>query len=698
MKRLALLPFVFLLAAAQAAETQPPWAEAARKAGVVLELPRWETTPAEIEASAARAMAEGDRRLDAIAALKPDQLDFRNTLAALDAAWDPVDTTSSRLSVIKETSPDPALREAARQALQKLQTWSVDAGFRQDVYRVIKAYAATNPKLEGEDAHLLEVILRDYRRNGMDLPEEKRKTLQKLKNRLNDLELEFHRNITNSHPKVIYTQEELEGVSQEFLDRVRDEKGRYAVDANVTWQVLEVLRNVANETTRKRLAEARTRRAMESNLPIFREMLHIRARIATLLGYANWADYRIEPRMAHDGRTALEFLQRLSKGLAPKFKAELERLRAFKVADTGDPTAQIRYWDVPYYKNRLLKRDYDIDQDALKVYFEMENTLRGMFGIFEEIFGLKIRQVEAPYKWVKDLRLYLVSDAAEGTPLGLIYMDLYPRDGKYNHFAQFGITPGRRLADGRYRRPVVALICNFPPGGENRPSLLTFDDLETLFHEFGHALHSVLTQANYGQFSGTSVPRDFVEAPSQMLENWVRDKKVLDRFAVDWRDGTSHIPAEVLDRMEAARKATMGIYYRRQLAFGLLDLALHDTTDPKVLDHFVEVSNRIMSQVYLPVPEKSALIASFGHLGGGYDAGYYGYAWADAIAADMASVFRHAPGGFLDKPTGMRLRREIYAVGGSRKIEDSIRAFLGRPRSLAPFFEYIGLPAGKAAD
>ena len=699
-RTLLLLTCLLLPAAALSAETTTltQLQEAAGPAGVVLELPQWETDPAQIEAAAEAAMAEGNRRLDAIAALEPGEATFRNTVAALDDAWLPVVTVLGRVDMIDATSPDEKLRDAAHEASRALEAWLTDASFREDVYRVVKAFADTGPTLEGEDAMLLETVLRDYRRNGMDLPQEKRDELQRLKNRLNELNLAFQKAVKEADVEVIFTREELDGVSDDFLDNpaIRGKDGRYRVNANVTWQVLEVLRNARSEETRRRLVLARMNRAREENVPRFTEMLRTRARIATLLGYDHWADYRPEPKMAKTGRTARRFLVDLKNGLEPKFRSELETLRLLKVAETGDRDAQLHYWDVGYYKNQLKKQRYHIDSEKLKVYFELERTLDGMFRIFEELFGLRITPVSGKwYRWVEELRLYAVADAASGAPLGLIYMDMFPRKGKYNHFAQFGITPGKRLADGRYQRPVVALVCNFPPPAGDKPSLLTFDHVETLFHEFGHALHSVLTEANYLEFSGTSVPRDFVEAPSQMLENWVRDKKVLDRFAVDYRDGTRRIPAELLDQMEAARLATIATHYRGQIGYGLLDLALHMTTDDRVFETFVEVSNRILSDTYLPVPENTAFVASFGHLAGGYDAGYYGYAWADAIAADLASVFRKAPGRFMDREAGMRLRREIYAVGGSREIEDSIRAFLGRPRSLRPFFQQLGLQSTK---
>ena len=703
MKGKTILCLMLLPLAALAREVREPATlsgirAAADQAKVIMELPRWETTVADIQASERAALAEGKRRLDAIAALKPEEARLENSLAALDSAWDPVEATLARMDILEATSPDPALRDAAHEASRRLEAWLTDAGFRRDVYRVIKAYADSRPGLQGEDAMLLKTVMRDYRRNGMELPPAKRAELQKLKNRLNRLNQEFQKTVREADVELVFAREELEGLPDDFLrnPELLGKDGRYHLNANVTWQVIEVLRNARHEETRRRLVLARMNRARKENVPRFTEMLRTRARIATLLGYDNWADYRTEPRMAKNGGTARRFLIDLKQGLEPKFRDELEKLRLLKVADTGDADARINYWDVGYYKNRLKKQHYDIDTEKLKVYFELERTLNGMFGIFERIFGLRIQPVKDHYyRWVEDLRLYVVSDAAGGAPLGFIYMDMFPRKGKYNHFAQFGIVPGKQLADGRYRRPVVALVCNFPPPAGDKPSLLSYDDVQTLFHEFGHALHSVLTQARYQEFSGTSVPRDFVEAPSQMLENWVRDKQVLDRFAVDYRDGTSRIPAGVLDRLEEARLATIAIHYRGQIGYGLADLALHMTTDDQVFRNFVAVSNKVMSETYLPVPKETAFVASFSHLAGGYDAGYYGYAWADAIAADLASVFRKAPGRFLDKPTGMKLRREIYAVGGSREVEESIRAFLGRPRSLRPFFQQLGLQPEK---
>jgi thimet oligopeptidase len=394
--------------------------------------------------------------------------------------------------------------------------------------------------------------------------------------------------------------------------------------------------------------------------------------------------------MAKTAARAQDFLEKLKVGLQPKFDAEIAEFRALKVKETGDPNAQIHLWDWRYYANQLKKEKYTVNEEELKVYFPYQHVLDGMFKIYQRIFGLTFVRLDAPYVWVPDLQLYAVSDSSTGEPLGLFYLDMFPREGKYNHFAQFGIIEGKLLSNGKYQRPTVALICNFPSPQPDKPSLLSHQDVETLFHEFGHAMHSILTRAKYARFAGTSVPGDFVEAPSQMLENWVWDKKVLDSFAADYRDPSKKIPQQILNQLKASKLAIEGTFYRRQLSFGLTDLALHTQIHADNAQETVPLSNRILADTFFPEPPDTAFVAYFGHLMG-YDAGYYGYAWADAIAADMATVFSSAPDGFFDVEAGHRLRKEIYEMGDSRDVEISIEKFLGRTQSLDPFLKKIGM-------
>lgn len=662
----------------------------------VLRLPEFETTPEAIKVTADQTMFVANAALDAIGRLDASHVRFSNTVGALDDIGFQISGAMNRLYLIKETSASAAMRDAATDAVKRLQEWAVGLDYREDVYRAVKAYADTNPKLSGEEAQLLEETMRDYRRAGLDLPKAQRDEVERLRKELSNVSTDFDSNITKARKSLKFTKAELDGAPDSLLSApgVKTGDDEYTVQLNVTWQYLAVQERVKSEAVRKLTQTERDQLALTENGPLVEKLLALRYQIATKLGYQNWADYKLEIKMAKNGATAIEFEHKLRDGLQPKFDAELAELRALKVAETGDPNAHIHLWDWRYYAEQLKQQKYNVDSEALRNYFPMQPVLDGMFTIYQSIFGVKYTRLDAPYKWVDDLQLWAVSDARTGEPLGFFYLDLYPREGKYNHFAMFPIIEGKRLFDGRYQRPVIALVCNFTPATPDKPSLLDHDSVETLFHEFGHAMHGILTRARFARFSGTSVPGDFVEAPSQMLENWVWDKKVLDSFAADYRDPSKKIPPEILDQLKAAKFAIYGCFYRRQLSFGLMDLNLHTQITDQNTSEALPLANRSLGDTFLPEPAGTAMIAYLGHFTG-YDAGYYGYAWADAIAADMATVFEQSPGGYFDVPTGMRLREEIYSQGNSRDVNISIEKFLGRPRSLEPFLKHIGVQSAK---
>jgi len=663
----------------------------AEKFGSLLALPQVETMPQQIKQSVSNTIARANAALDRIGQLKPEQVNFKNTIQALDDIAFDAGQTANRISLIKETSEDSALRETSTEMVKVYQEWAVGLDYREDVYAAVQAFANTKPKLAGEDLKLFEETLRDYRRAGLQLPKAERQEVERLRKEVARIETDFDANITKAQKPMLFTKEELEGVPESFLSQpgLKAGENQYTIKANITFHFVAVMENAKKEATRKRLKEARYSLAQKENVPLLQQIVELRDKIAKKLGYATWADYQIEPKMAKTGASARDFLVKLDRGLQPKFGQELGEFQALKAKETGNPKAKVELWDWRYYSNQLKKEKYAIDAEQLRAYFPYERVLDGMFAIYQTIFSLKIEPVEAPSKWTKDLTLHLVSDSKTGEPLGLLYLDMFPREGKYNHFAQFGIIEGKLLPNGKYQRPTAALICNFPPPQKDKPALLSHREVETLFHEFGHALHTVLTRAKYVRFSGTSVPRDFVEAPSQMLENWVWDKKVLDSFAADYRNPNEKIPQQILDKLKEAKLATTGTFYKRQLSMGLLDLGLHHQINASDV---VEVSNKILSDVFLPVPEGTAFVAYFGHLTG-YDAGYYGYAWADAIAADMAAVFQKSPKGFYDVQAGQRLRDEIYAPGASRDVSISIQRFLGRSQSIEPFLKTIGIGA-----
>ena len=664
----------------------------AEKFNEAVSLPAFETSSNAVAATADKIIADGNAALDRIGALKPDAVNFTNTVRALDDMNYAVSSAQNRLDLIEQTSTNATVRDAATDAIKKISDWSVGTDYREDVYTAVKAYAATNPQMSGEDKKLFDETLRDYRRAGLDLPKDQRDEVEKLRKQLTASETDFEENVTKAKQPLKFTKAELDGVPADFLSQKGIQTGpdEYTLMANITFHYIMVEENAKLEATRQRMMTARCNLAREDNLPLLKKILVLRDEIAHRLGYASWADYATEVRMVKNAATAIAFEEKLKNGLQPKFDAELETFRQLKIKETGDTNATINIWDNAYFGNELKKTKYNVDAEQLRVYFPMDRVVEGLFAIYQRIFGLKFERVEAPYKWVADLQLYTVSDARTGEPLGLFYFDLFPREGKYNHFAQFGIIEGKLLPDGKYQRPVCALVCNFPPPQPDKPSLMSHDEVETIFHEFGHAMHTILTRAQYSRFSGTSVPQDFVEAPSQMLENWAWDKNVLDSFARDYRDPNKKIPQDILNQLKASRLATIGTFYRRQLSFGLMDLTLHTQIHATNADDVLPLSNQILSDVSLPVPKDTAFVAYFGHIIG-YGAGYYGYAWADAIAADMATVFENSPDGYFDKSAGMRMRNEIYSVGDSRDINVSIEKFLGRERSLDPFLKKLGI-------
>jgi thimet oligopeptidase len=665
----------------------------AARSGQAFALPEYPRSPEALRAKADDAIKVAEEAFAALVAQDPAKLTFENTFAAADAIVARVVDAGLVISTIAESSTDQAMRDTANELNVKLQEWGVGLDYREDIYRVMKTVADAKPKLDAEGQKLVDEQMRSYRRAGLSLPAAERAEVEKLRKELAALNTQFSININEARAPLDFTAEQLAGVPQSFLESpgVKQPDGRYRVMANVTWHSQAIGENADNADVRRQVNIARNQLAREKNVPVLKQLVALRADIARRLGYATWADYQIETRMAKNGATAVKFEEDLVAGLQPKYAEEMETLRQLKATHTGDPKAVIEPWDVPYYTNKLKKEKYAVDTEALRAFFPYQATLDGMFAIYQKIFGLKFTEVQAPYVWADGVQLYMVEDSKTGTPLGAFYLDMFPREGKFNHFACFPQKTGGVMADGRYDLPVVALLCNFPAPSADKPSLLKHGDVETLFHEFGHVMHGILSRSRYVAQMGFAVPQDFVEAPSQMLESWVWDKSVLDTFAADYRDSEKKIPAETIKAMVAARQATEGYATRRQLMLGLIDLAFHAVPADQAADmDVVKVSNDVTARVTLAPAPDTAFVAYFGHLAG-YDAGYYGYQWAKVLAIDMASAFKSAPEGFMDAKVGRRLRDEVYAVGHTRDVGESVERFLGRPRSQQAYLEYLGI-------
>jgi len=651
-----------------------------------VELPIFEKTPQDVKNSGEEILQYSKKRVSEIGSQSLDKVSFASSLLAMDELDFEETKVLNRFYLLQNAHPDQAVREAAREAFIQFQQWSVEKAYDEGLYRVVQAYAQKKETLQGEDKKLLDETLLEYRRLGMQLPKKTREEIQGLQKKLSELESQFSRNIQENSDALYVEREKLSGLDENFIRQLSQNKdGLYRISLDYP-EYLPVIEHGENESLRRDLLCLKYRVASEENSKLLNEIVFLRDKIANLLGYSSWNEYVIERRMAKTPETVFRFLERLRKKLEEKGKQEMQELTALKRKFTNDPKVELKIWDYYFYSSFLKREKFQIDTQKLKEYFQLDRVLKGLFEIISQLFSVRI---EAHPKsesqcWSEEVQLYRVSNT-DGTDIGFFYLDLHPREGKYNHAAVFGLTEGRLLANGEYQCPVATMLCNFSRPSKDRPALLAHSEVETLFHEFGHVMHSLMTQARYTAFAGTHVAWDFVEAPSQVLENWVWDYEALQKFASHYRDPKKKLDPKFVEQMNQAEKAGSALFYLRQLSLALSDMELHKEGDNK---DSVEVTNRISSAVFLPVPEETSFVTGWGHMVG-YASGYYGYAWADVMAADLFSEFRK--NGIFDPKTGYRLRKEIYEPGSSRDENESLKAFLGRELSEEAFFEDKGI-------
>ncbi len=666
-----------------------PEREAEVEAGPVLDWPEFERSPGAVRAARDRAIAAASEELDLILAQAGADATRESTLVAVDRLIHGFARARDRLDLLQHASPDPAVRDAASEAVVALQRWYLDhIALNERLFELLDRFAASveGEGLTGEDRRLLLELLADARREGLLLGAGERGQLASWRARLTELTTAINRNIHADRGVVEFDAAELDGLSPAQLEQLaRDpETGRYRVETALRTQYRLVMRHAARRETRRRTLATELRRALEPNRALIREAIELRTRLARLLGYRSWAALRIEPRMAETPAAARALLLELRAQLDEGYVAEQLRYRDLARAELGDPEFRVEdleYSDIDYYANMLREREYSIDEEQVREYFAAPGVIARIFAMYEEVLDLEIVVVEDPqHRWAADVDLALVFDAGTGRLRGAIYLDLHPRPGKFTHFATFGLVGGRARGDGRDQAPIAAIVGNWPVAVGARPPLWTLDNVETFLHELGHALHYVLNHTRYFARSAFEVPWDFVEVPSQLLERWLDDPEVLRRLAVDHESGAP-MPAALIDRIVAAAQLGAAHDYRRQIGFGSADLAIHEYTDPaEVPDgaELVELANSVFAENYYALPPATALLASFGHLWDGYDAGYYSYAWSDVIAADLARAFRSSKRGFLDRRLGSRLRAELLERGDARPVAESVRALLGR--------------------
>jgi thimet oligopeptidase len=605
---------------------------------------------------------------------------FASTLLPLELAGAELVCAYGRGGFLGQAHPDAGVREAGVEAEERINKWRVALVFRTDVYAAVRAFSESPaaPALEGEDARLLEHWLRDLRRAGHELDAERRAELERLRTRLVEVEVAFQRNVNDYRDGIEVTREQLAGLPEDYVERLSpgDRPGTYRVSLDYP-ELNPFLDQARDRSLRRELFMKHWNRAVELNRPLLDEGLELRRCIAALLGEPTWAHHAMEVKMARAPERVVAFYEELLPALGAKVRDELDRLGHLLATDGHD--GPITAWDWRYYDEYIRRGTYGVDQNLVSEYLTLEQVMEGMFRITGDVLGLDYRLVDDARAWHESVTLYEIRDRASGEHIAHFYADLHPRDGKFGHAAAFPLVIGHRAADGSYVAPVSAILANLTPPSANRPALLKHREVETLFHEFGHILHMSLTRARYARFSGAETEWDFVEAPSQIMQHWTWEPSVLRRFARHHATGEP-IPDNLVEQVLAARWVDVGIKIATQAFYGQLDLALH--AEPAAVD-LDEALRRTYAVTGMPYPEGTFMLAGFGHLLGGYDAGYYGYLWAEVIGDDMFGRFVRE--GVVSPEVGAAYRREVLEPNGSRDAESLVRAFLGRDPSNRDF-------------
>lgn len=642
-------------------------------------------TPEGIAAETERLLDDCNGAVDAL--VDPDApLTYEARLAPLEDIADLTSRGFNRTAFMGYVHPDSAARQAGKEAEERLSKWSVEIAFREDVYEAVRDFAesAAGTALIGEKARLLEFTMRDFRKAGHGLEPEKKARLEVLANRIVELGVEFERNIAEDERGVEADPEQLTGLPASFVESLELlDNGRRKVTMAYP-HVTGVLEDAADRRLRREVSFTFNNRAVEKNRALLAEVVAIRAEIAAIFEQPSWAHHKLDEQMAKTPEAVEKFYADLVPPLTVAATADIARM-----ATMLDEDDVVRSYDWRYFDSQLRKTDFGVDQSKVAEYFPLESVVQGMLDITADVFGLGYQQVSTSV-WHPDVTAWAILDADTGETIAHFFMDLFPREGKFSHAAAFPLVSGRLLTDGSYQRPLSAIVANFTKPQGDTPSLLRHSEVETLFHEFGHILHQTLTRAELVRFAGTNTERDFVEAPSQIMQHWVWKPDVLARFARHHLTGEA-IPTDLVEQLTAARQLDVSIAKLRQIVFGKLDLLLHGPAGQGKSDQEILLESTAVG--LFPYEEGTYYPASFGHLLGGYDAGYYGYLWSEVYGDDMFSRFEEE--GYLDPGVGRDYRRHILERGGTADGLDLLRDFLRREPDNRAFLANLGIsPTG----
>ncbi len=621
-------------------------------------------------------LAAAQVSIDKLVAVKgPRTID--NTLEPFDEATRQINSTAYLAGLLEQVHPDAAFRDHATAMLTKASAAQTAIALNHDVYNALAALDLSHA--DGATRYYVQRQLLEFRLAGVDKDEATRTKLKELNQKATDLQSAFDRNISDDRKIVEADPGELDGLPQDYIDRHKPgANGKVQLTTDYP-DALPVFTFAKSDDLRRRMSIAFNTRAYPKNKEVLMDLLKTRYEIATLVGYSSWADYNAADKMIAKGENIGGFIQQLNDATRPLAEREFEMLLAEK-RKTDPGTKQIWDYERGYFSELVRREQYNFDSQSVRPYFPFMQVKQGILDTAADLFHVSFEQEQNVPSWDPSVETWLVID--HGKTIGRFYLDMHPRPGKFSHAEMAPILDGIR---GK-QLPEAILVCNFPAPTATDPGLMTYDDVSTFFHEFGHLMHHILGgQQQWAGISGISMESDFVEAPSQMLEEWIRSPQVLAKFARHYKTGQP-IPADLVERMNRASAFGRAGWVERQNGFTAISYDIYKDKPENVDLDAITLETTRKYTMFAPLPE-THFWASFGHLGG-YSSAYYTYLWDKVIAEDFFVQFDH--NNLLAGDAPARYRRLVLEPGGSMSANDLVKNFLGRPQNTAALQKWMG--------
>ncbi|WP_417799383.1 M3 family metallopeptidase [Tenacibaculum sp.] len=616
----------------------------------------------------------------------PETPTFENTTVALDNTGNTLDRAAAIFFNLNSAETNTKIQKIAKDISPWLSEFENDKILNEKLFKRVKSVydQLADLNLTPEQEMLLDKQYKSFARNGANLKETDKIELRKIDTELAKLSLQFGEHVlaeTNAFELLITNEDDLAGLpesTKEAAKELANSKGKEGWMITLAYpSYIPFMTYADNRELRKKLAIAFGKKGFQqneyNNEQIVKDIVTLRHKRANLLGYKTHAHFVLEERMAETPEKVMAFLHELLAKAKPAAQREFTNLEAY--AKKLDGIDQLQKWDGAYYSEKLKKELFNLDQELLKPYFKLENVIDGVFTVANKLYSLQFEEIDTIDKYHEDVKTYAVTDT-EGTFVSYFYADFHPRPGKRNG-AWMTSYKSQYMSNDTNERPQVSIVCNFTKPTQTKPSLLTFNEVTTLFHEFGHALHGMLANTTYKSLSGTSVSWDFVELPSQVLENWCYEKEALELFAKHFETGEV-IPMEYVEKIKESASFHEGMQTLRQLSFGLLDMSWHSGDAPETITNVKEFEANAFAETKLyPDVAENCMSTSFSHIfQGGYSAGYYSYKWAEVLDADAFEYFKEE--GIFNKEVADKFKNNVLSKGGTEEPMELYKRFRGR--------------------